>query len=535
MISRIVNYTQKCPFVSLVITLVFLFCYQSLNIFWGFELADSGYHLTAYDNIFDAPDSVSANFCYYLTNVLGGVFMNSFPEIGIVGFRILGALFVDCAILLIFLCLRKEIPVIHLLIGGVLVVMSYIQIPYSFNNGICSCFLYICALLSLYKGLVNEKYILVFISGVLVGVNFFSRIPNVLAVGLVLIMLLHEYIENGKYKCDVKLVSLFLLGITLGVIIIYLLIIELGHQQAFKESLNNLFHAGMSSSNGHSLGNLIWAQICFYLNAIIFAALFFSIIFVSGCYENHFCKALFVGLASFVIFYHVYLNFGYEPLWAICAIGCCLCLNKRGHLALLASLAFYMLIVEILGSGGGNNHGSLPALLAAPVTSYTLIKRKNIIFVIVACMAFFVKVIKQGNFNDFGPLFQKIYFIDSKECKMISTTKEISAVMNNSLPELKQYVQPGDTLLVYDSAPMMNYLTHTRPAGGLCWPGLGSFVRPFETAPKILIHKFVDFTEPARQTLGVPTGNQMIDSYMQEHQYQVVWENPYFMLLLPRL
>ena len=106
--------------------------------------------------------------------------------------------------------------------------------------------------------------------------------------------------------------------------------------------------------------------------------------------------------------------------------------------------------------------------------------------------------------------------------------------MNSSLPDIKRLVSPEDTLLVYGEAPMMNYLTHTRPAGGMCWPGDGFFVKPFETAPKILIHKFVDFAEPARQIRGIPTGNQMIDSYIQDHQYKVVWENPYFILLFPQ-
>ena len=378
MISKLINYTQNHPFACLLITLFILFCYQSLNIFWGFEILDSGYHLTAYDNIFDAPDSVSANFCYYLTNVLGGVFMKSFPEIGIVGFRILGALFLDCAILLIFLCLRKEILVVHLLIGSVLVVLSYIQIPYSFNNGICSCFFYVCALLALYKGLTNEKMTIVLLSGGFVGINIFSRIPNVLAIGLVLITLFHGYIENNKLKYDWKSTLFFSLGVLAGITIVLLIIFSLGHQFIFWGSLKDLFLMGASSGNGHSFGNLIWTQLFFYLSAIIFAALFFSIIFVYGYCVNPIWRFLFVGMASFVIFYHVYFNIGYEPLWAFSAIGCCLCLNKGKSLALLALLAFYMLIVEILGSGGGNNHGSLPALLAAPVASYTLINRKNL-------------------------------------------------------------------------------------------------------------------------------------------------------------
>lgn len=533
MVSKIINYTQNYPFTSLAIVMVVLFCYQSLNIFWGFEILDSGYHLTAYDNIFDAPDSVSANFCYYLTNVLGGVFMNLFPGIGIVGFRIIGALFIDSAILLIFLCLRKEIPVVHLLVGSVLVVISYIQIPYSFNNGICSCFFYVCALLSLYKGLTNKKMTHVFMSGFFVGINIFSRIPNVLAVGLVLIVLFHGYIESYKPKCDWSSFLFFLLGVAVGIAFMIVLIISLGHQQIFIDALNILFKAGASSSGSHSFGILIWVQILFYLNAIVFAALLFAIFYIDSLLKGSHWRVLFVCIASLSLFYHVYLNMGYGPLWSMCVVGCLLCMNMKQKLPLLSSLAMFMLIMEIMGSDSGNNHGSLPALLAAPVASCAIINRKNIVYVVVLCFSFFIKVVNQGNFFDFGPLSTKQYCINVKECSLIRTTSERAEAMNATLPVLRKFVYPKDTLLVYNSAPMINYLTHTRPAGGTSWPALGS-IKPFATAPKILIHKFVDFAEPARQTLGVPTGNQMIDSYMQEHHYQVVWENPYFILLFPQ-
>lgn len=535
MINRIVIFVQNYPFLSLGLTFLFILLFQSLNVFWGFEFQDSGFHLTAFDNIFDAPDSISYNFMYYLTNVIGGMIMKMFPTIGVVGFRIVGALFVDCAILLIFLCLRKEIPVIHLLFGGILVVLSYIQIPYSFNNGICSCFLYVCAILLLYKGLINEKGMLIFLSGVIVGVNIFSRIPNILALGLVFVALFHDYVESGKMKYDWKPVFSFMLGGMSGISLITFVIICLGHQQTFIEALNILFQKGTSSSDAHSAGTLIWVQIYYYLNAVIPAALFFAIFFLNKLMEEKsLLKVLFIGGASFIIFYHVYLNFGNELLWSMCAVGCFLCICKRGRLALLASLAAFMLIVEILGSNSGYNHGSLPALLAAPVASYTIINRSRLYYIVVVCLALFMKVVKQGNYFDFGPLYMKKYSINVKECSLIKTTEMRAEAMNVSLPTIKRYVHPREKLLVFGSAPMINYLTHTRPAGGVCWPAEGFYIKPHESAPKILIHKFGDFAEPAVQTRGVPTGNQMLNSYMQEHQYQVVWENPYFILLFPQ-
>ena len=229
MFDKCIYLIQSNPFKSISLTLILILCYQSLNIFWGFELLDSGFHLTAFDNVFDAPDSVSYNFMYYLTNLIGGAFMNMFPNLGVVGFRIVGALFIDCSIFLIFMCLRNDIPIIHLLIGGILVVMSYIQIPYLFNNGICTCFFYVCALLLLYKGLVNKWGLFIILSGIFVGINIFSRIPNLLAVGLVLIILLHNYIEGSNQKLDRNSSLLFLLGVTSGIIIMLMLIKSLGH------------------------------------------------------------------------------------------------------------------------------------------------------------------------------------------------------------------------------------------------------------------------------------------------------------------
>jgi len=116
---------------------------------------------------------------------------------------------------------------------------------------------------------------------------------------------------------------------------------------------------------------------------------------------------------------------------------------------------------------------------------------------------------------------------------MIMTTTERAEAMNATLPVLKKYVHPEDTLLVYNAAPMMNYLTHTRPAGGTSWPALGA-IKPLVGMPKILVQKSDGFTIETQPARCIPTGNQMIDSYMQEHKYRIVWENPYFILLFPQ-
>ena len=535
MTTKVVEFLQKNPFVSFSLTLIGIILYQCLNLFWGFELADSGFHLTAFDNIFDAPDSVSYNFMYYLTNVIGGGIMKLLPNIGILGFRVVGAALVDIALLLIFCSLRKDIPVVHLLIGVVLVVVCYIKVPYSLNNGICTCFLYVCFLLLLYKGITSGNNILLFLGGCLVGINIFTRIPNVLAIGLGVIVLVNQWFINRKMIFAWTAMVWFLVGVAIGLFSVAILIWILGHQTAVMEAMNVLFLKGTSSSDTHSLGNLVVAQLYTDFIAVIYAASFFTVFFVSKSLENDRIKRiLFTVIASMIIVYHVYLNNAYNPLWALCMVGCLVGLRMKGSMALLAIFALYMMVVEPIGSNSGYNHGSLPALLAAPLASSVILNRRNFIFVMVVCAAIGLSLIKQGNYFDFGPLAEKRYAINAPECSYIVTTKKRAIAMNSSLPEIKRFVNPKDTLLVYGDAPMVNFLTHTRPAGGMCWPGSGFFVKPFESAPKILIHKFGDLTEPKSQMNGVPPVNQMLVSYMLKHQYQLVWENPYFMLLLPQ-
>ena len=45
--------------VLVVAAMLALVAYQLIGVFWGFELCDSGFYLTFYDHIYDAPETVS--------------------------------------------------------------------------------------------------------------------------------------------------------------------------------------------------------------------------------------------------------------------------------------------------------------------------------------------------------------------------------------------------------------------------------------------------------------------------------------------
>lgn len=47
-------------------------------VFWGAELCDAGFYLTFYQNFFDAPESVSYNFMYWLSGLIGAIWTKVF-------------------------------------------------------------------------------------------------------------------------------------------------------------------------------------------------------------------------------------------------------------------------------------------------------------------------------------------------------------------------------------------------------------------------------------------------------------------------
>lgn len=536
--NRIIIFINQHPWTSLGVVLIMLFGFQLLNIVFGFDLNDTGFHLVAYENVFNAPGCVTYNFMYYLTNIIGGILMRIFPNLGVLGFRIVGALLVLLTLVIIFATLRNTIPVIHLILGSILVVVGYVRLPYVLNNAILSCCLYAISIVFLYKGLCRENKFLIVLSGLIVGLNIFTRIPNILGIGLVLIILLYKRYCLKDDGIDWKNAFCFSGGVVLGILIILGIMVRMGHIEIFLSSLLAV-HSMVGGEGSHNIFWILKIHFAFYLSAIIPLLVFYALIHIEklvGSKGNIFIMIAFYFVSVLSIVLYVYETpWVYVVIWGFFASGCIICiLNNRNQHGILAILAMYVLIIEIYGSDSGINHGSLPALLAAPIASMQLLDRKKMIYLLTFVLAVCWQVIKKGNFQDSGPIYQKSEMITTLETKGIFTTKEKAIAINTTLKEIKPYVSIGDTLICFPSAPMMNYLTHTRPAGGSCQPGLSGFILPVENTPKLLFNKVSFSSNGWPQMYKIDDADIYdIKSFIRDHQYRKVYENDYFILLVP--
>ena len=532
-------FISQHPWTSLGVVLTMLFGFQLFNIIFGFDIYDTGYHLVGYENIISAPDSVIGNFGIYLTSLVGGTLMYVFPNMGVLGFCLTGALMVLLTIVVIFITLKNEIPVIHLLLGSILVIVGYVDLLYCLCNGIFSCCLYAISIIFLYKGLSQKNQFLVLLGGIIVGLNIFTRLPNVLGVGIVFIILLHKKYICRNNTLDWSDSFLFMSGVGIGVTIVLAIMMHLGHAEIFKHSISAL----SSTAGGKGTHNILFMlkiHFVFYLSAIIPLLVFYALIHIEKYVERK--RDLFFTIVFFIIcvlsitFYIYEISHVYVILWGFFALGCIICILKnRDQLGVLALFALYMLIVEIYGSNYGVNHGSLPALLAAPIASMQIIDRKKMVYVFTLILAVCLQIIRKGNLMDVAPIHLKTEQIDNVESKGFLTSKERADAINSTILGIKPYVAIGDTMMCFPLAPMMNYLTHTRPAGGTCWIGEdGDFILPIEGTPRILFNKTF-FSGDNWYEVYKLDGKYGFDilSFIKGHRYQKVYENDYFILFIP--
>lgn len=523
----------------------------------GMDLCDTGYYLTFFDNIFKAPASVEYNFMYYLSGVAGGVLDGLLPEGGKwLAMRVAGVLCNVGAMAIVAWALRRIVPATAVILGLLMVVAALVQFPYTFNNDLMSALLWVAALALTFKGLTGDKAGHLLLAGVLVGLNAFTRIPNVLAVGLAVM----PFVANAYYKAPWRdcwrRCGTMLTGMALGALAVIGLMMELGHWDLFRQNMTDLLGVatGSSGAASHNAGGLVTEMLRFYGQCLYVGIKMFGLVWLYWLTKRIDVRELRIAARVLVVAGIVYLMWRQShimhPLWVMCVAGLVWLIVKGGKRAVAAWLGLYMLLVFPLGSDGATNSGAIIAWMAAPVAALVWQHRSLIAFPLAFIAAGLIQTVTVGAYFDGGALWHKTASIDDSRAAFIRTTPERARIINATLPELTQHVAAGDTLLCYGSIPMMNHLTRTVPAIGCSWPELLSAqalkarLGATDGRPAILRQKF--------NNLG-PHWSEASDGYLRAYPmqdskfltqdkmdaltqwmgaagYRIVWQNEWFAL-----
>lgn len=546
-------------------------------IFCGFELCDSGFYMTFYDNIFTNPEDVGYNFMYYLSGVAGGA-VSSLTGGSILAMRVFGALCNLLCICCLWRMLRGERGFTPLLLTVILVTAGAWGTPLTFYNDIMTVTLALISLMLLTSGLFLENgdmpekdrdktarktYMLLLLSGAVAGLNTLTRMPNVLEILFVAIIPLCA--SRGRTRLTALWLAGWLSGLGAGLLGAALA----GHLPILAATIRDLTATATTpgAESSHGLSSLIHAQISSWATIVRMTLKLIGLAVIYGIaaraagkyYAKYPCvmPAVRRGVAAVLCIIAAWMLARADIMTALTAIsllGCGRAFSDT-RLRTAAVAALLMILILPLGSDNGIYNAGTIILWYALAVSLTLLCRRHgtaaatAIAVVLAasCVA---GLVRGGTYFDDTPLADMKGRIDSPSARGITTSPARARRVNAMLGLLRNEVSPGDTLLVYGSAPMINHLTSTVPAIGCSWPELLSPAMLSEKLdthtppPYIMMMKFktlgAGWGEPSPEFIRgegmadnrfhTPRKSEVITRYIEKKGYLPVIESEDFTL-----
>ena len=556
-------YVERHPGRLFGAVLALLVLYQMLGVFFGMDLADAGFYLTFYDNIFTHPESVEYNFMYYLSGIVGGTLQWLFPSMGMAGMRLAGVTMNTLCAVMLWVGLRRHIDERALALGCALVVVTFIAPPYTLSYDLCTIVLYVAAVLAMWRGISMEHMGWVVLASVLVGLNALMRIPTLLGLSMALMPLLIAACTH-RYSWRQAILTGALIALVAAFTICSVAIaMPTAHFTAFVQVLDDLqaIASDTSGTASHTTGQMVMTQLRFYGTAA-WAGVKLAVPVAAAWWAAIRCKPRWLAwtvqaaAVALMVWFTARMH-PLEPLWAMCMAGCvAVMIADRGRwLTWLAVLGLGMMLIMPMGSDGAYNNGSIICWVAAPVAAIWWMRRVRIALPATLLAVCAVRMVTGGAYFDGGSLLDKRYTVDHPRAAHILTTRERAEAITTVLRGIEPHIQPGTTLMAYGSIPAMNYLTHTHPYLGCSWVeqlSADMLSQRLEEAalhelPPVLQQKFntlgADWGQPSEQFLtDYGTQNtyqdnrklQVLNTWLQEHHYRPVYSDPYFILYKPK-
>lgn len=565
--------------VKYILCFGFLILIQILIAMQGFDVCDEGSKLTFFQNFYSDIGSVRYNFVHYVSGIIGGIWYNLFPKGGILWFRVL-TIIVQSATFLIAFNFLKNIFDRKVVFFGLCVTLFINDFGFiGFYHNHLTALMSLLAVVTLFYAVLQKNKLFFFLAGILVGINIFTRIPNVLLISYGFIVFYDKLFLHTKTKWAVfwKRFSFYVLGVLFGILLVILFQMSHGHFTYMLEALDTLFQFSRAPDSDHNLFKVFRMELINYYKIVKYMSVLVALYIVYfGFYIKINRNKPSLGILSIgVLASFSYLIFigGIRFFYAFCTLILFYLLFKRGvnvKLRLLAFLSLVSMYVTPLGSSEGiYNAGYINLWTALPLSTgfiasrfswmtplfSTSLRQKslNLFVVLFVSAALLTKVyqISHNAYFDYGPRWKKTYPIKSEFARGIYTTKEKAEVINELLEILPKYVSKGDLLLTYDSVPMIHFFTQTRPFMYNPWVWIydgASFSNKLKKAvserpylPIIVQQKFETiggFGVPSEFYLREDKTREVysynlervitFNTFIKENRYSILWSNDYF-------
>jgi hypothetical protein len=499
-----------------------LFCYQIIVIFQGIDLADTGFYGTFYQQIFKNPESVTYCFMFWLSGIIGGLFLKILPFAGLLGLRLLWVVVFTLTIIVTYRFLSSYVSRGYLQLSLFLLTLNLNNDPKEFYYNNFSSLLYVITAILLFNGLKNSQRSALFGSGVVVSLNMFNRFPNLLGLGLALAIIYYGYIEKATVKTIINNVLVFVAGFVCTTVVVLVIMELMGHLHIYLGALKILAGIGKRpvqvkpNQDFYSIAKMTKTIIHHWVVAVIMAAFLIASVLSFYFLENRF-KRQNPGIGMLFSFFKVVIIAGLSLLvirgninnltvlyliTGIClVIGCAMIVfDTNKEINLLLFIGIFILLVHPMGSSEGIETVEIYSLwIVFPIvadriiaaTSGTTFTFKNYLkpikmsrFIldsqlaeartIVVVLAIFASLFYTYDYphSDMENRAAMQYSVDNKHMRGIFTTRERAEEINELLTASSKYVKPNDRVLAYDCVPIYHFMTETVPYTRNPWPWL---------------------------------------------------------------
>ncbi len=560
--------------------------YPLFYIWQGLDFTDAGFSLTNYRWMFEDPVSIETSFRIWLTNILGGLWVHVFGDsLGVAGYRFAGALVVYATLLLTYQALKASVKKEYLY-PGLLFAMVFIgRSGFMLNYNTLTAFFYIWGCYYLLGGLNKSKQQYLFLSGAVLGLNTFIRLPNVLGIILGACIIFHGLLNGAPLNRTGRYAAMFLGGFAAALLAVLTTMLFLGHLDSYLASFRETFVMLEETEGHHGTGRLTGALLDFYKITFIktvtvtaYAGILLVVLRLIGKYTGKYTAYVLITLAGILplIIYNDFYRNWYAMVGLIAAVlflGLALSLvhcrkRERGPAvvtgtgncpALLAALI--ILLIVPAGSADGYVTSVYGMYLAIPLALQGIAGfgdrfripefpyRYMVILGFVVLLGLAVTAGYRYTYRDSSQRMDMIYTVKHQKLKGVFTTRDRALVVGELLEVLPHYVGEGDYLLAYEQIPMVYFLSDTRPYLYGSWPMLyspGKFQKMLDRAvaerPELpVIVRARGSTEkinwPRGKTLRggyyLVGSRKIMNQFIEKKDYRKAWENSFFEILVP--
>jgi len=372
----------------------------------------------------------------------------------------------------------------------------------------------------IFKGLVKNNLLFIALSGGLISLSMFTRVPSITMLIVLLAIIYYGFFIKSKFNLVAKQCFTFLAGFVLTTIFVICLMQYIGHLPIYIKTLKIGFGWAASSDDSHNIKQLTGNFIFSYSKSVIWGGILCILPFILNYFQNLIIKITSlevktianltkIAIIVFFLFLLITNRLTYNSLMTFFAgislIATFVVLTSSRQtieLKLLVLLGCLFLLFSPLGSAGGLYAAGRSAFwIILPIALDFILRTKSIngsisitddsnkdkvtdLFVtegqLITMKNYFIMVciIACLYFSYYYPYFDvsnrvKMFSaIENKLAKGILTTKERAFVINDLLLKSSKYVKKNDLVLAYDCIPMYHYLSETKPYLPNTWPWL---------------------------------------------------------------